>query len=464
MTIGSRISKMSELLSIQYTSLRDEIEKHIDRMAGVMEQLRGMGTTFDDALAIGSLVASIEVQELMPTVAAIKTLSDKDIRWKAVSSRLIEEVKNLKSSGRSNRAHSANVCCGICGKTNHTTSKCFLNPLNPNNKLNLKISNSKEKDSTSDKEASDIKKNENSSGSKKKKKKKDRSAIARIVGDSSTSRTADRMMLDSGTTSHLTASASRIKHKQVTDITINLADNLSIKATEKGTRTVKWKTSHGKRGIHLSNTLVVPSLAMSLLSVPSLLEKNIGVLFLPSKAVLIDLEDDFSILGYVTQDDEGLFYISDSQDEVPSFTNQQSSNVMACMDVLRSEYVGNSDTDSVESSEGSITSNSSDSGDGEPAERIKNEGKLWHSRLGHAISEKAVQEMVKNGKLPHINCSKTDCEHCATGKYRRKFKGSLTNSTQIGNLHVYTKGKVSVPSVNGHNHFLTIVEELSRCT
>ena len=57
-TISSRISKMSELVSIRYTTVKDDISKHIDRLAGIIEQLRAMGTTFEDALAIGILVAS----------------------------------------------------------------------------------------------------------------------------------------------------------------------------------------------------------------------------------------------------------------------------------------------------------------------------------------------------------------------------------------------------------------------
>ena len=89
-TIASRISKMSELVSIRYTTIKDDIAKQIDLLAGIIEQLRAMGTTFDDALAIGILVASIDVTELMPATAAIKTLTDKDMKWEEISGRLIE--------------------------------------------------------------------------------------------------------------------------------------------------------------------------------------------------------------------------------------------------------------------------------------------------------------------------------------------------------------------------------------
>lgn len=75
-TIASRISKVSALVSLKYTTTRDDIDKHIDKLAGIIEELCSMGTTFDYLLAIGILVASIDVPELNPATAAIKTLSN----------------------------------------------------------------------------------------------------------------------------------------------------------------------------------------------------------------------------------------------------------------------------------------------------------------------------------------------------------------------------------------------------
>ena len=127
--------------------------------------------------------------------------------------------------------------------------------------------------------------------------------------------------------------------RQKTNTTVTLADDSSIKATEKGTRTVKWNTHEGDNHIKLSNTLVVPGISMSLLSVPSLVDKNIGVIFLPGKAVLIDLEDQNSILGYGTQDSDGLFYISDNQSDIPTFDDNTSNTVKACVSIVRDETV-----------------------------------------------------------------------------------------------------------------------------
>lgn len=58
---ATRIAMMPELVSARYISLREDMSAHVDQMAALIEQLRAMGTTFEDALAVGILVASIHV-------------------------------------------------------------------------------------------------------------------------------------------------------------------------------------------------------------------------------------------------------------------------------------------------------------------------------------------------------------------------------------------------------------------
>lgn len=48
-----RIQKMSELVSEKYVSICDNIYMHVDNMAALIEQLRSMSTTFEDALDVG---------------------------------------------------------------------------------------------------------------------------------------------------------------------------------------------------------------------------------------------------------------------------------------------------------------------------------------------------------------------------------------------------------------------------
>lgn len=58
--------------------------------------------------------------------------------------------------------------------------------------------------------------------------------------------------------------------------------------------------------IHLSVTIVVPDMAPSLLSISALTKKDISVIFVPGKALLVDLEDNISVLGTAVRADDGL--------------------------------------------------------------------------------------------------------------------------------------------------------------
>lgn len=126
---------MTELVGFKYTSLKIDILKHVNKMSTIVEQLRAMETILEDPLAIKLLVVSIEVASLKPVTAAIMTLEEDKLTWEAVTERLIEECKADKC--KLDRVSVAISSCHICGKSNHTTAKCFMNPMNPDNKLGL---------------------------------------------------------------------------------------------------------------------------------------------------------------------------------------------------------------------------------------------------------------------------------------------------------------------------------------
>lgn len=52
------ILKMSELVSMRFANLKDDLSAHIDRMAGLTEQIISMGNELADSLFIGILAAS----------------------------------------------------------------------------------------------------------------------------------------------------------------------------------------------------------------------------------------------------------------------------------------------------------------------------------------------------------------------------------------------------------------------
>lgn len=111
-------------------------------MAATIEQFRAIGSSFDDALAISILMASIDVLKLASVTASIKTLMEDSLKWEDVCNRLIDEVRTLTATDQSTvRAVVATEflkrVCATCHETSHATERCFLNPLNENCKLNV---------------------------------------------------------------------------------------------------------------------------------------------------------------------------------------------------------------------------------------------------------------------------------------------------------------------------------------
>lgn len=159
------------------------------------------------------------------------------------------------------------------------TKDCFLNPLNSNNKFGI----------TED-IAEKIVCNTRPNGHKKRRNKKrgSRATVTRVITARAQKKT-DQKMLVSESTFHMTPMEDRVGRKESCNHTINLADNSTVQTKEKGVRTVKWQDSDGLDDVHLTETLVAADLSMSLLSVPALVRKQIGVIFLSSKAVMVDL-------------------------------------------------------------------------------------------------------------------------------------------------------------------------------
>lgn len=525
-TTASKITKMVELVSVRYSSLKESMPRHVDKIAALVEQLRSMGTTLDEPLVIGILIASLTVDELKPASAAIKTLSDEKLQWEDVTARLIEEVKTLKSDrGQSSRqATHDERSCAICGLNNHRTGSCYLNPLNKLNKLGLTESTVRDiSEHTGFKSGGSPSRTPKKGKSKKKTgAPPNRSAMAKV-----NKRGDDLMMLDSGTTAHMTPHGNRLVDARKHTTEIALADDSAVRSSEVGVRPVRWSADGTTCNVSLSETLYVPDMTTSLLSVPALVSKNIAVLFIPGKAVLIDLDDDNNVLGYANQNSDGLFYISEDDrksnrsDKKPRHwntammakvkslmskanptarKNRNAVNKNTVMENVENIFDADtklstdsesepkeadssnaySDADSAYSGSGTDSHHNEDLDAYSPpysnSEKSKtksqsickelnsNAAAVWHRRLGHAVGVKAIRLQLKNKILPRPVCTHIDCEDCTKGKFRRRFGGSLTKRRKIGHLHVDTKGKIETESVDGHKYFLTIVEEVSRHT
>lgn len=62
-------------VSVRYETLMDDIDKHIDKMAGANGEPSFNGKYIDDVLVIKILVALITVTNLLPSITAVKTVT-----------------------------------------------------------------------------------------------------------------------------------------------------------------------------------------------------------------------------------------------------------------------------------------------------------------------------------------------------------------------------------------------------
>lgn len=511
-TTASKISKMVELVSIRYTNPKQDIAKHIDRMAALFEQLTAMEATMDESLQVGILIASIEVEDLRAVSAAIKTLADDDVKWDTVAERLIEECAALKKASHAPHSSAAakgkgKKLCSFCSRPGHVAKNCWINPANPNNRLKALHKAGEEPKSTNS--SHDEEPAERPKKVKKSKKASAHRAAMACTG-SKTTRRPDAMMVDSGTTSHMTCKADRVSNKSQCSVSITLADDSQVTATQVGVRMVTWNGLKGTTRVSLSDTLVAPDFKTSLLSVPALVKKNIGALFLPGKAMFIDMLDRNNILGYAFQKPDGLFYISDYQDENPVDSTDDEKTVRAMMATATSaaardetgssdheeeessgtegesqetskedsfDFEGDSNSDSKEDTEDvspsdiddyivseteEIKTSDSEDDDGGNDESTADLSKVWHLRLGHVLSVGQLRRHIADGTLPKTRPRTKGCEVCVKTKFRKSYHGSLTKAMTVGHLHADVKGMIKDQSGNGMRYYLVIVDEYSR--
>ena len=498
-TTSSKITRMVELVSLRYRGVRSDISKHIDKMASLLEQLRAMNAIIDDPLAVGILLASIDVEELGPVVAAIKTLSEESVKWDGVAERLIEESRSIRTSGHVQatvaKSHRPRENCDYCHRPGHPASRCWINPDNPNNRLKaLKNAGNKSHEKT-DKDGSG-------------KKSRRGSEVAAMARTSNARRSSDSMMIDSGTSSHITPFEHKVSNLEECDVTITLGDDSTVPSVTQGTRRVQWQGEDGPVNVNLSNTLVAPDVSLSLLSVPALVEKGLAVLFVPTRAFIININDGNTIIGTASQGTDKLFYISDHADAYPddqddgvetvrtfmavtepyvpaqvpkSSSSSDEAERAAASDVDVSSHGGESESTTLSdvdvqpdtptvtfgtsNNETTSTTNVSlDKNTARPdSHKTASVVATWHRRLGHGLSKTAIANQVRAGVLPtKVETAAPDCDPCVKGKFRESFKGSLTKRTTVGHLHADTKGKIPKTSVNGYSHFVTVVDEYSR--
>lgn len=201
-------------------------------------------------------------------------------------------------------------------------------------------------------------------------------------------------MLGLGTTVRMTSHADNVKVTSNCNMFISLGDNSKIHSSEKGTRSVCWQRIDGSVRVSLRDTLVAPEIAENLLSIAALTREDVAVLFLPQRAILFDLKDYNSILGYASQDFDGLYYIADDQNDDSHHCTDDEIPIHTMMEVVR-----NNETNII-SDEGTETESGCESEDSENSSaETGTESNLSNNstEVNLSIQMKITQQMKLHG-------------------------------------------------------------------
>lgn len=119
---AARISIMLELVLIRYNTLNENMSAHFEFLEELVKQLKGKITMLEDFVAIGILVVSITVAELLLVTQSFKKSSKDGIKWDDIASCFIKKDTSLPSNnGAGTRANAALSSCQVLHKSNHKT-------------------------------------------------------------------------------------------------------------------------------------------------------------------------------------------------------------------------------------------------------------------------------------------------------------------------------------------------------
>lgn len=93
-------------------------------------------------------------------------------------------------------------------------------------------------------------------------------------------------------------------------------------------------------------------------------------------------------------------------------------------------------------------------GKGDPAEKGSSKASVsdalvWHRWLGHAGTTSHICAMMEEGILPVVKVEETKCDPCVKGKFKRSYRGCLTNANFPGICVQALLGKYGRSRKNG---------------
>ena len=468
-TLSTRMSLISELYTLSYVRNKD-MGEYVDTYTSLLNRLEAMNAPIPGALAVIMFLSSLQ-GHFEATVAAIRSLSDDDLTWDDVTSRLIEEASSPRSRTRQDSAFVVNSrpMCTFCGRQGHDANRCFTNPANPNNRLgnstlqppSLRSGPHRRSAMVHSMDSNapvfpppavpeDIPVPQATAFATEQPPQRERRGrgprayqllIARappaIMPDVSSS-LASPILIDSGASAHM------CPHREwFTDIrpcapsNILLGDDSTLVCKEEGT--IQFTVHSGTRPYTflLSNTLYTPALRYTLISCSALSSSALHTYFAGSSCSIYDVAAPSSpvLVARCTQRD-GLYFLISPAEALSSthipFPDPTASSTPAldvCLHSRASSPTQDMDT--------------------------------WHRRLGHTGTHK-IRSMLRAGQLPPPQ-NTILCNECILGKqHRHPFHGSIATATRPGDvIHSDVVGPLP-PSHSGSCYLVTFVDEFTR--
>lgn len=102
--------------------------------------------------------------------------------------------------------------------------------------------------------------------------------------------------------------------------------------------------------VTLLDTLVALEVSISLLPVPALLKKGLGVRFVLGKALTFNVKNGKSVIVYAEQESDGLLFISEKQGATTADSNSDQETVRSMMAILNTSNYSSSSGDSTSGS------------------------------------------------------------------------------------------------------------------
>lgn len=99
-------------------------------------------------------------------------------------------------------------------------------------------------------------------------------------------------MINNGTTSHTTPHSDCMRDQRVHEVSISLANELTVGSNHQGSSYEKCGTENGTKKLCLSQTAVVQQTGMILLPVRALTHEDIAILFIPEYANLYSFQEN----------------------------------------------------------------------------------------------------------------------------------------------------------------------------